>query len=174
MTEIVYTRSERRCEQCGEPFWGTARAAYCSKACRQRAARARAPYGLGGEIAILCAQMIEAKREGDKASPRKLLPRLFRVVARELREQGWDPIELLLAQKPDDPVSEDDTAPGGIEGVPGNRRKWLFPPEEEFARLQAVIAQRKREGGGVEWYERRRDQLERLLRRRGVVAESGE
>ena len=171
MSGVTYSKSERRCDQCGEPFWGTARATYCSKACRQRAARAREPYGLGGELAALCAQMIEAKREDDESSPRKLLPRLFRAVARELREQGWDPIELLLAQRPDDPVSEDDTAPGGIEGVSGRRRKWLFPPEEELERLQEVILQRKSEGSGVEWYERRRDQLRRLLQQRGNPVE---
>jgi hypothetical protein len=166
MTGAVYSRHERRCDCCGEAFWGTARARYCGKGCRQRAHRAKQPYGLGAtELAELCRQLADAKREDGASSPRKLLPRLFRAAAAELRKQGWDPIELLLSQ-PDEPVSDDDTAPGGIEGESGNRRMWLFPPEEELRRLEEQILERKLEGAGVGWYERRRDQLQRYLNER--------
>ena len=36
-----YTQSERQCDECGEMFWGTEAALFCSKACRQRSWRAR-------------------------------------------------------------------------------------------------------------------------------------
>ena len=161
-----YSRSERRCAQCGELFWGTARAAYCSKSCRQRAYRAKQPLGLGAtELGDLCARVAaDAPAEG-QSSPRKLLPRLFRAVAVELRRQGWDPIELLLSM-PDDPVSADDRAPGGFEGEAPHRRRWLFPPEEEIRKLDVQILARRLEGSGVGWYEQRREQLVRLLAQR--------
>ena len=161
-----YARSERRCEWCGERFWGTARAVYCSKSCRQRAYRAKQPYGLGpSELSGLCAHMLSGEGRVGRSSPRKLVPRLFRAAAKELRKQGWDPIELLLSE-PDDPASDDDTAPGGIEGEVPKRRKWLYPPEVELAKIEAQIIQRRLEGSGVGWYERRRDQLVRLLEQR--------
>jgi len=161
-----YSRSERRCAQCGELFWGTARAAYCSKACRQRAFRAKQPAGLGAtSLGDLCARMAEGTLAEGQSSPRKLLPRLFRAAAAELRRQGWDPIELLLSM-PDEPVSADDQAPGGFEGEAPHRRRWLFPPEEEMRKLDAQILARRLEGSGVGWYEERREQLVRLLAQR--------
>jgi hypothetical protein len=159
-------RSERRCGCCGELFWGSARAAYCSGACRQRSYRARHPYGLGAsELSELCERVISGDRNAGQCSARKLLPRLLRAAAKEMRKQGWDPVELLLS-KPDDPASDDDTAPGGIEGSSPHRKKWLYAPEEELARIEQKIIQRRLEGSGVGWYERRRDQLARLLEQR--------
>lgn len=157
---------ERACQQCGERFWGGARARYCSSSCRQQSYRARQPYGLGPtELRDLCARMAGATRDDELSSPRKLLPRLFRAVARELRAAGWDPIELLLTM-PDAPVSEDDSAPGGIHGEAPARRKWLLSPEDELRRLDEQISQRLAEGSGVAWHMQRRKQILRVLAER--------
>lgn len=166
---VVYYSIERRCKQCGQLFWAkTKRNEYCHQSCRQRAARAKGEFGLGAtELGDLCTQIAGMQR-GGPSTPRKLLPRLFRAVARELYAQGWDPIELLLIT-PDDPVSEDDQALGGFEGLAPRRRRWLFPPQEELAKLELQIRERKLEGSGVGWYEKRRDQLRRLLTQRAAV-----
>lgn len=169
MSNRLHFHDERQCQQCGERFWGISRALYCSSSCRQQAYRARQPFGMGTtELRDLCARMVDAERGDGASTPRKLLPRLFRAVARELRVQGWDPIELLLTM-PDDPVSADDTAPGGVEGEAPARRKWLLSPEEELRRVDEQIAIRRLDGGGIAWYERRRAQLLQVLEKRPKV-----
>ena len=158
-----YSQSERICDACGESFWGTEAALYCSKPCRQRSYRARQAWmGLGtAELPALCAE-ITARGERGGASYSKLLPRLFRAAAAELRKRGWDPIELLMT-RPDEPASEKDTAPGGIEGKPPERRRWLFPPEAELEKLEAIIKERLSRGLSVAWHLERREQITEYL-----------
>jgi hypothetical protein len=92
----------------------------------------------------------------------RLLARLFRACAAELRRRGLDPIELLMSV-PDDPASDADTAPGGIRGAAPTRRKWLYPPEVELEKLDEVIAKRLERGHSVAWHEERREQLAEYL-----------
>lgn len=166
--------SERVCEACAEKFWGTEAALYCSKPCRQRSWRARQTWmglreaGLPG----LCAEVLERGKLGG-ASYSKLLPRLFRATAAELRKRGWDPIELLIS-RPDEPASESDASLGGIEGVSPQRRRWLYPPEVELEKLDAMIAERLKRGAGVTWFVERRAQIAAYLAARDADALAGE
>ena len=158
-----YSQSERICDACGEFFWGTEAALYCSKPCRQRSYRARQAWmGLGSaDLATLCTEIVARGARGG-ASYGKLLPRLFRATAAELRKRGWDPIELLIT-RPDEPASPADTAPGGITGKPPARRRWLFPPEVEIEKLDQAIAERLSRGLSVEWHLERREQIAEYL-----------
>jgi hypothetical protein len=165
-----YSQSERQCDACGEMFWGTEAAQFCSKPCRQRSWRARQAWaglrepGLPG----LCRELLERGQLGG-GSYSKLLPRLFRATAAELRKRGWDPIELLI-NRPDEPASDPDTAPGGIAGVSPHRRRWLYPPEVELERLDALIAARLKRGESVTWHLERREQIAAYL----AVRDAGE
>jgi hypothetical protein len=158
-------RVERQCEQCGERLWGSERQRFCGPSCQQRARRAARsqPFKTGRDLVTLCGAVLERAREhGDGVSAAKLLPRLFRAVARELRERGWDPIELLMTT-PEDPASEDDVAPGGISGTRPHRRKWLYPPEAELEKLAAIIAKREEQGHSVAWHVERMEQIREYL-----------
>ena len=163
-----YQQRERVCEACGERFWSVVDALYCSKPCRQRSWRARKTWvGLADkDLPNLCSEVV-ARGERGGASYSKLLPRLFRATAAELRKRGWDPIELLMT-RPDEPASEEDTAPGGIEGEPPERRRWLFPPEVELEKLEAVIKERLARGASVAWHLERREQISEFLAVRGA------
>jgi hypothetical protein len=158
-----YSQSERVCEDCAEKFWGTEAARYCSKPCRQRGWRARKTWlGLrSADLPGLCAE-VHARGQLGGASYSKLLPRLFRTTAAELRRRGWEPIELLMS-KPDDPAAEADTAPGGVEGTSPQRRRWLYPPEVELEKLEALITARLERGQSVDWYLERREQITEYL-----------
>jgi len=157
-----YFQTERQCEECAEHFWGTEAARFCSKSCRQRAWRAGRPSLLRrGELADLCREVMH-RAELQSGAASKLLPRLFRAVARELRSRGWDPIELLMSM-PDEPASASDTAPGGIRGEPPTRRRWLYPPEVELEKLDALIAARLKRGDSVGWHLERREQIAEYL-----------
>jgi hypothetical protein len=102
------------------------------------------------------------RRASGSASYSKLLPRLFRATAAELRKRGWDPFELLMSM-PDDPATASDTAPGGIELEGTRRRKWLHPPEQELKILEETIAQREEEGFSTTWHCARAEKLRELL-----------
>jgi len=155
--------TERVCEGCGERIWGTRARRFCEKACQQRAWRAARsnPFERGSDLPALCAIVMKRADLGGSDAG-KLLPRLFRAVARELRLRGWDPIELLMTH-PQDPASDSDTAPGGIEGQPPARRKWLYPPELEIEKLDTLIAQRLERGEPVSWQVERREQIAEYL-----------
>ena len=119
----------------------------------------------------LCAEVVQRGKLGG-ASYSKLLPRLFRATAAELRKRGWDPIELLIS-RPDEPASEPDDAPGGIEGVSPQRRRWLYPPEVELEKLDAMIAERLKRGAGVTWFVERRAQIAEYLAARDAAELAG-
>jgi hypothetical protein len=158
-------RVERLCEECGEALWGSERQRFCKPACQQRARRAERtrPFKTGRDLVTLCGAVLERAKEHAAGAPAaKLLPRLFRAVARELRARGWDPIELLMTS-PEDPASEDDVAPGGILGTRPHRRKWLYPPEAELEKLAAIIAKREEQGHSVVWHVERMDQIREYL-----------
>jgi hypothetical protein len=158
-----YYEDERRCEECGERFWGTAKANFCSTACRSRAWRKQRAERRAVGVAELCAQVLE-RRKGAQASPSKLYPRLFRALAVELRKLGWDPIELLMSW-PDEPATDEgEEAPGGIEGSAPNRRRWLHAPADEIERLRRAIEERQYARRNTVWYEARLAQLERWMR----------
>lgn len=70
--------------------------------------------------------------------------------------------------RPDEPASEEDTAPGGIEGEPPERRRWLFPPEVELDKLEAIIKERLARGVSVAWHLERREQISEYLTIRGA------
>jgi hypothetical protein len=165
-----YFQSERVCDACGEKFWGTEAALFCSKPCRQRSWRARQAWlGLReADLPGLCAE-VSARGKLGGASYGKLLPRLFRATAAELRKRGWDPIELLM-NRPDEPAVDSDDAPGGMEGTPPARRRWLFPPEVELEKLEAVIAERLKRDASVTWYLERRAQIAEYLAVRDAPA----
>jgi hypothetical protein len=156
-----YFEEERECEQCRQSFWGTAKANFCSTSCRARRWRADQSLRRSRELADLCAEVLR-RRSAESASWSKLMPRLFRAVAAELRRNGWDPIELLL-DTPDEPAMPDDTAPGGIDGAAPRRRRWLHPPDVELAALEKRIAERQESGLSTRWHEGRRAQLLRAL-----------
>ena len=157
-----YFQSERTCEECAERFWGTEAARFCSKPCRQRAWRANRSNPLAdSDLAGVCRDLL-GRAQGTGGLPGKILPRLFRAAARELRLRGWDPIELLMSL-PDEPASETDRAPGGMSGKPPARRKWLYPPEAELEKLEALIAARLLHGEDVGWHLERREQLVEYL-----------
>jgi hypothetical protein len=164
-------RVERLCGECGEPLWATERQRFCDEVCQQRARRARNshPFKTGRDLATLCSAVLERAKPGSVEPAAKLLPRLFRAVARELRSRGWDPIELLMTT-PEDPASEDDVAPGGISGTRPHRRKWLYPPEAELEKLAAIIAKREEQGHSVAWHVERMEQIREYLILRNAEA----
>jgi hypothetical protein len=157
----TYFKLERVCAECGEKFWGTRGAQFCSSPCRARQWRRSNAVTQAESLADICKEIL-MRRTGGSASYSKLLPRLFRVTAAELRKRGWDPIELLLSI-PDDPASATDTAPGGIEGQSPRRRKWLHPPERELELLKEKIEEREEDGLPADWHRARVQQLEAIL-----------
>jgi hypothetical protein len=169
-----YSQIERVCDACGEKFWGTEAALYCSKPCRQRSWRARQTWTGLREVGLpgLCAEVVERGSKLGGASYSKLLPRLFRATAAELRKRGWDPIELLI-NRPEDPASESDAALGEMEGASPPRRRWHYPPEVELERLDAMIAERLKRGAGVTWFLERRAQIAEYLAGRDAAASVG-
>lgn len=155
---------ERICAECGEPFWGSARAACCKSACYSRRWRARTAKSHSVSLAEVCQEVLLRRDAGSHAYS-KLLPRLFRQAAVELRRRGWDPIELLLGI-PDEPATPDDLAPGGVTRTGRARRRWLHAPEKEVELILERMAQRKAAGKPVEWHIRRLETLTRLLQER--------
>lgn len=162
----TYFKAERTCEECGERFWGTAKARVCSDSCRGRLWRKQRSFRESVRLADLFKDFLDRRKGGD-ASWSKLLPRIFRATAAELRRRGWDPFELLLSM-PDEPVSDSDKSPGGIEGEAPRRRMWLHPPEREIKMLEAAVAQRLKEGLSIKWHCERREVLERILKARAA------
>ncbi len=156
--------NERLCEECGEAFWGTAGAQCCSASCRSKRWRAKKAKARCVDLAEICEEVLRRRNESSAAYS-KLLPRLFRQVSVELRRRGWDPIELLISA-PEQPAAEVDGAPGGVEGVSPDRRRWLHPPEREIELLDQAISQRASSGHSTEWHRHRRTQLARLLQER--------
>ncbi len=148
---------ERRCTECGEPFWGTAKANFCSPACKVRRWRAARTGTQSAELAQVCEEILRRRTQG-RASYAKLLPRLFRRVATDLRLRGWDPIALLLSI-PDEPANASEDAPGGVEGLAPKRRRWLHSPERELELLQAAVLKRKQAGRSTAWYLARAEHL---------------
>jgi hypothetical protein len=157
---------QRHCEECGEPFWGSSGAACCSPACYAKRLRAKKARTSILSLADVCSEVL-ARRESGSHSYSKLLPRLFRQAAVELRRRGWDPIELLLSV-PDEPACPGDMAPGGITCRDAVRRRWLHPPDREIQILLERIALRKAAGKSVEWHERRVALLVRVVQGRGT------
>lgn len=156
----TYYKVERVCEECGERFWSTG-AHVCSVACRSRQWRKNRAKERSVTLADICKEVMMRRASGS-ASYSKLLPRLFRATATELRKRGWDPVELLMSM-PDDPATAADSAPGGI-GLEGTqRRKWLHAPEEELKLLEEKIAQRGEDGLSVTWHRQRAQKLRELL-----------
>lgn len=154
----TYYKSERRCEECGERFWGTAGANFCSGSCRSRNWRALRSRERWQGLAALCTEIVQRQRVA--TSPSKLLIRLLRVVASILRSRGWDPVEL-LAGSPEDPVTGNDDAPGGIEGTAPRRVKRLHSPALELELIEEALFEGSREltPGSREWHEERRAEL---------------
>lgn len=152
---------ERRCTECGETFWGTAKANFCSPACKVRRWRAARTGTQSAELAQVCEEILRRRAQGC-ASYAKLLPRLFRRVATDLRLRGWDPIELLLSI-PDEPATANEDAPGGVECLAPRRRRWLHAPERELELLYAEILRRKKSGRSTAWYVARAQQLRDAL-----------
>lgn len=155
----------RTCEECGEKLWGSATQMFCSKECRQRSFRARKAWHNGHVDLVQVCAMIAGKRDVLSSHPGKLLPRLFRMTAVELRKRGWDPIELLMSI-PDDPVHDEGEGEPVTTKDGTTRRRWHHPPEVEIEKLEARILERKKRGDGTEWYEKRRAQLVRYLEQR--------
>jgi hypothetical protein len=156
----TYYKVERACEECGERFWSTG-ARVCSVACRSRQWRKQKAMERSATLANICKEIMMRRASGS-ASYSKLLPRLFRATAAELRKRGWDPIELLMSM-PEDPATTSDTAPGGIENDGSQRRKWLHPPEEELKLLDETIAEREEQGFSTTWHRARAEKLRELL-----------
>jgi hypothetical protein len=149
----LLSKVTRTCLCCGDTFWGTRRANFCSSSCRGRHRRMqRATHG-APVLAAACEELLQRRAAGS-ASYSKLLPRIFRAAAAELTRGGWEPLELLIT-RPDDPAGADDTSPGGVEGEGRQRRKWLYPPDEEVLILQSVIRTRQQRGQSVGWYQQR-------------------
>ena len=159
----TYFKVERICDECGAPFWGTRRARFGSAKCRRRAFRKKLFAVSTDQRTELAAAMSEVVARVAASQPyAKLLPRAFRMMAAELRRRGTDPLELLYIWH-DDPVSEHDEAPGGIEVAGAIRRKWLYSPEAELRLLDAEIAQRAANSHASPWHIARRDRLRALL-----------
>lgn len=112
-------------------------------------------------LAELCAEVLRRKESGSQAFT-KLLPRLFRQAAVELRRRGWNPFELLMSL-PDEPSTPEDMAPGGVTTTNGTRRRWLHTPEKELELLTEVIARRIASGKSIAWHKRRAETLLGLL-----------
>jgi hypothetical protein len=155
----------RVCAWCGGTFWGSARARFDSSSCRGRYRRANLAHRGAPVLAAACQEILD-RRDACSASYSKLIPRVFRAAAAELQRRGWDPIELLISH-PDDPAADPDTAPGGIEGEGMQRRKWLYPPEEEALKLRGAIRMRSKKGQSVAWHQARLQTLEKALAARG-------
>jgi hypothetical protein len=157
MERTHYHHDERQCEECGEPFWGSERARLCSDSCRRRSWRARAANAALGEL-LATIDEIAARRDLGSQAFGKLLPRLFRLTAAELRRRGWEPLALLRSM-PDEPAHPTDSAPGGIEGTAPTRRKWLHTPEREIELLDEEIQRRQRAHHSAAWHYERRSLL---------------
>lgn len=158
----------RSCEECGESFWGTARARFCCQRCRKRRWRAvqtRTPL----ELAELCTAILDRSQAGSDAYG-KLLPRLFRVVAAELRRREWDAIELLLSI-PDEPAPAPSDDHSDNSGAARTVRRWLRPPDSELAEIEGLIKERESAGLSVEWHLHRRQQLQRFVERAPALRE---
>ncbi len=156
-----YYKTERACDECGEGFWGTAGAHFCSSACRSRQWRAVRIRDRSRALAGLCEE-IARRRNAGSASYSKLLIRLLRATAGELRSRGWNPHEV-LAGSPEDPVTGEDEALGGVEGQSPQRVKWLHSPALELEMLEEAIERRSKAHQSTDWYESRRAHLlERL------------
>lgn len=155
---------ERFCEECGEAFWGGPRAKCCSPGCYARRWRAKKARAQSVSLAEVCEEVLRRRDAGSHAYS-KLLPRLFRQAAVELRRRGWDPIELLLTT-PLEPATPDDIAPGGVTRRGETRRRWLHPPELESELLRKEIAKRKAAGKSIAWHLGRLETLTRVLRER--------
>ena len=150
------------CEECGERFWaGSPNAATCCSSCRSRRWRAKQARIAGNDLAGLCTEVVARHAEGSAAYS-KMLPRLLRQTAVELRRRGWDPLELILSV-PDQPATADDDAPGGFEGAWPNRRKWLHPPDKELEIINKRIAEMAALGRRAPWHTKRRAILVRRL-----------
>jgi len=158
----TYYKTERICLECAEPFWGTAGANFCSAACRSRDWRMRQARERSEALGALCEE-VTARRQAGRGSYSKLLPRLLRAVATELRQRGRDPIQI-LSGAPQDPITDHDDSPGGIEGTAPHRWKWLHPPERELQMLDQAIAERGARGTTTDWYETRRAQLLKAIK----------
>lgn len=153
----TYYKRERRCEECGAPFWGTAGANFCSSACRSRQWRALRSRDRWQGLAVLCAEVVQHRNAN--RSPSKLLIRLLRVVAGVLRSRGLDPVAL-LSGSPEDPVSGHDDAPGGIEGNAPHRVKRLHSPALELELIEEALFERGVRGEGArQWHLERRAEL---------------
>jgi hypothetical protein len=152
---------ERTCEECPERFWGSPRQACCSAACYSRRYRARKAKARIVDLRDLCTEIVQRGERGS-ASWSKLLPRLFRQTAVELRKLGWDPFELLMSV-PHEPASDQDMAPGGISGVTPGRRRWRHPPDVEIDLLTLLIARRRSNGRSVDWHLRRIAALKQII-----------
>jgi hypothetical protein len=136
----TYYKTERDCMECGEAFWGTAGANFCSSACRSRNWRSLRAMGRWQGLAALCEEIVRRRNAGTESSS-KVLIRLLRAVAGELRSRGWDPAEL-LSGSPEDPVTNNDDAPGGIEGKSPNRVKRLHSPALELELIEEALFER--------------------------------
>jgi hypothetical protein len=157
---------ERFCDECGEPFWGGPRARFCSGSCRSKHWRAKTAKARAVMLSEVCREVLRRADDGSGAYS-KLLPRLFRQAAVELRRRGWDPFELLLST-PDEPATNEDLAPGGVTCQRGIRRRWLHAPERESELIRDRIAQRLAAGKSVEWHQRRLATLDRVLQERST------
>jgi hypothetical protein len=153
----TYYKSERKCEECGAQFWGTAGANFCSAACRSRNWRALRSRERWQGLAALCTEVVQRQRVA--TSPSKVLIRLLRVVASILRSRGWDPVEL-LAGSPEDPITGKDDSPGGIEGTAPQRVKRLHSPVLELELIEEALFERGvTSANSREWHEERRAEL---------------
>lgn len=156
---------EHLCDECGEPFWGGARARFCSGRCRSRGWRAKMSKARAVTLAEVCRAILE-RIDAESDAYSKLLPRLFRQAAVELSRRGWDPLQLVLSI-PDEPATETDIAPGGVTRRGGSRRRWLHAPEDECELLRTRIEQRVGAGKSIAWHLRRLETLDRVLEERG-------
>lgn len=157
----MYFKNERECVECGERFWGTAGANFCSSPCRSRNWRRARAKDNSWVLTELCGELVRRTNRGSAAYS-KLLIRLLRAVAGELRSRGWDPKEL-LAGTPDEPTTEHDSSPGGIEGKSPHRVKWVHSPALELELLDEAIERRQAAGMPATWHEARRERLLKSL-----------
>lgn len=148
-----FYEAECFCEECGETFWGSPGATCCSKACESRRYRAKKAKSRAVTLMELCTEALRRREAGSEAYS-KLLPRLFRQAAVELRRRGWNPFELLMSL-PDEPSTAEDSAPGGITVTNGKRRRWLHAPERELELLVERIEMRVAAGKSVAWHRER-------------------